>query len=141
MQIDFAHGYIGSPGIDIAHLLFTSSHSSLRELEWDKLIQYYHEELCNMLRELSYPKKLPTLREIRRQVDTSSLYTAFIGILEQNHRAFEINSTELNVIALFFAPVTVEGAFEKRKKALSMPKAAAMTKYLIEYYDRKGYFN
>lgn len=141
MQIDFAHGFVGSPAVDILHLLFTSSHSSLRELEWDKLIQNYHQELCNMLQKFSYPKKLPTLRSIRHQIDSSSLYTAFIGIIEQNHRAIDKDSGELNVIALFFAPDTVEGTLQEREKALFMPKAAKMTRYLIEYYDRKGFLN
>lgn len=140
LQVDFAHCYIGSPALDLAHLIFTSSHSSLRELEWDKLLQYYHKELCLALKSSNYPKQFPTLRDIRVQFLNSGLYTAVTGIFMQNLRVLEKDyCNDNNVIQLFMMPSNGENDRSIRARILSNPKAAIMTKYLLEYYDRKGF--
>lgn len=124
-------------------MLFTSSNSSLRELEWDKLLQYYHEELVFVLKKLEYSKPLPTLRSIRNQFANSGLYTALVGIMLQNTctNVLEPEVFEGEFLPLFLFPSTSDEDRKTRAKILSNPKAAITTKHLLEYYDRKGYLN
>lgn len=140
-QIDFSHSSIASPGLDLTHLLFTSSQSSVKEPEWEKLLQLYHEELICILKKMNYPKPLPTLASIKHQFRTNGLYPAMIGILEQNNRVLNHEADDCNIVSLFMTPVTVKGDREKRMKVLANPKAAVMTKYLLDYYDKNGYLD
>lgn len=64
LQVDYACGYFGSPGIDLAYLLYTSCAIEVGERDRDLLIQYYHSCLSDMLQKLEYPKKHPTLTDI-----------------------------------------------------------------------------
>lgn len=68
------------------------------------------------------------------------IYTAYIGILEQNHRVFDGDLKNCNIVALFFL-ADVENVQASRKRVVSVPKASVMTKYLLEYFNRKGYLD
>lgn len=66
--VDFSIGYFGSPGIDLAYLLFGSTANDIKEREFDLLIQEYHTELIRILTKLDYKKKFPTVTELQMEI-------------------------------------------------------------------------
>lgn len=60
---DLSSGYYGSPGLDLAHILFTIS-DNYGEEHWDRLLRIYHEELVRVLKHLGYKKEIPTFLDI-----------------------------------------------------------------------------
>ncbi|XP_069701074.1 uncharacterized protein [Periplaneta americana] len=73
--VDYQLAYWGSPAIDLHYFLNTSVNLHVRENHVDILVQEYHNILCDTLKALGYKKKLITLEELRRQLD-SKIYFA-----------------------------------------------------------------
>lgn len=46
---DFQVLHYSAPMTDVCHFLFTSSEETLRDADWDRLIQLYHEVLIDIL--------------------------------------------------------------------------------------------
>lgn len=104
-------------------------------------MKLYHTELVTLLQKLDYPNPLPTLRDIRRQFKDCGLYTALIGILEQNNRVLDEHLLDVKIGVLFLTPDVSERGKKLRAKALSQPKATIITKFLIEYFYKNGFFD
>lgn len=104
-------------------------------------MKLYHTELAILLKKLDYPCPLPTLRDIRHQFKDCGLYTALIGILEQNNRVLDTNLLDVKIGILFMTPDDSENGKKLRAQVLSQPKAAIITKFLIEYFYKNGFFD
>lgn len=126
-------GFVGSPMSDLRHILYTSSHLSVREFEWDQLIEHYHTKLNETLVKLNYPKKIPSLRDIQAQA-YKGLYNALIGILLNSIRC--ATNVDGNDIMIFFT--NNENDAIKRVEILSNPKSIENIKYLLDFYARKN---
>lgn len=75
--IDFQMPYFGSPGIDLNFFIYGSLTEDTRTSFSKKLLRAYHETLENVLNELNYSKKIPTLHDIHIEV----LKSGFNGLL------------------------------------------------------------
>lgn len=135
--VDYAFGYWGPIARDIAYLFFSSSHRSVNEYEWDKLLQCYHSELKTILLKLNYPKKIPTMNDIQVSFLRSAAFPAVVG---------------MSIMAAKFLKKLVKdgllsfvGQDESDKQFLaemySDPECEDLLKRLLDYYDRKGIFS
>ena len=135
--VDYSIGFFGSPGIDLSFLLFISCDSSVKEREWDILIQDYHTELVSSLKKLHYPRKIPTLTdihiEILRKGIIGVMYSTFLiplRLLEDTSQA-DYNGLLGNT----------DEARAFRKSLFGHPKYQERMEYLLDYYDRKGFLD
>lgn len=71
--LDFQTCRYGSPALDINYFLYTSTTSSVRERNMDDFMRTYHLSLSRTLRRLGL-KISPNLADLRREVDSMSLY-------------------------------------------------------------------
>ncbi|XP_069701072.1 uncharacterized protein [Periplaneta americana] len=72
--VDYQLAYWGSPAIDLHYFLNTSVNLHVRENHMDTLIQEYHNTLCDTLKALGYKKKMITLEELHKQLDSKIYY-------------------------------------------------------------------
>lgn len=75
--VDFSIGYFGSPGIDLAYLLFGSTANDIKEREFDLLIQDYHTELIKVLTKLGYKRRLPSVKDLQIEMLRKGLVGMF----------------------------------------------------------------
>jgi aminoglycoside/choline kinase family phosphotransferase len=71
--LDFQTCRYGSPALDINYFLYTSTTSDVRERYMDDFMRTYHRSLSRTLHQLGL-KTSPNLAELRREVDSISLY-------------------------------------------------------------------
>lgn len=71
--LDFQTCRYGSPALDINYFLYTSTTSSVRERYMDNFMRTYHRSLSRTLHQLGLNIS-PTLADLRREVDFTSLY-------------------------------------------------------------------
>lgn len=137
-QVDFALCKHTNPSYDLALLLYGSSQSkSITQADRERLIQFYHSELIKLLDKLQYPHKLPTLIDIQTVVFRFDLYNTLIVLF---------------VIGLRYMGESFDGGFmeltentqtigEKSVGMYSHPKCIEDLKYLLDLFDRRGYFD
>ena len=64
LLIDFQMSFWGSPSIELLYFFISSLNDDIKVESFDDLIVYYHTELINNLKMLSYEKPVPTLGEL-----------------------------------------------------------------------------
>ncbi|XP_055298054.1 uncharacterized protein LOC129566290 [Sitodiplosis mosellana] len=135
--VDFPLGKHASPSIDLVTLLYSSSHSSIRQRDREHLIQYYHSELVKYLKLLKFPGKIPTLLDIQSDCYRIDLFTTLIILF---------------IVALRFVDKFHDGGFfdvvngdqkdgNTSDKLFSHPECTEQVKYLLDMFDRRGYFD
>lgn len=62
--IDYQLPKYGTPAQDLYYFLLSSTRYELKLSKFDYFIKYYHDHLCENLKLLNYPKKMPTLRDL-----------------------------------------------------------------------------
>lgn len=135
--VDFQFSYYGPAVIDLANILYTSSKEWFREMHWDALVQHYHSELLEMLQQLDYPKHLPTLTDIQADLLRRGISTTAIGLYEFAARGY-VDDGELSVTDLMGdLSVAVNG----RMKMVEKAKNSDGFKFMLNYFDRRGYFD
>lgn len=65
--IDFQFAYWSSPATDLYYFLNSSVNESLRPHRFDELVQFYHAQLVDFLKRMSYKKHIPTWPEFQEQ--------------------------------------------------------------------------
>lgn len=79
--IDWQMARVGSPVLDLAHFLFTSTDKKLRDQHYDSLIKEYHHSLSSFLRELgSNPEVLFPFHVFQEHLKIFSVYGLFMAI-------------------------------------------------------------
>lgn len=126
-----------SPGRDLTYLLFSSFHHSIGEREWDFLLQYYTQELTYVLNRLEYPRKIPTLNDIQVSFLNGGLYSALYGFFITGLRFSE----ETNGDGLLPFISNSKSDEEFRFRMYSNPDCEQSLKFLLNYFDRKGFFD
>lgn len=66
--IDFQMCFYGSPASDLLYFLVTSVCDDIKVSRFDHLVQVYHSELCNALKNLKYEKHVPSLAEVHQDM-------------------------------------------------------------------------
>lgn len=137
IMVDYQLGYVGSPGLDLAYTLFTSSAEDLRDRDWDFLLQHYHHVLKTTLLKLNYVKPIPTLTDIHCHFLRRGLGSIALSIIVYGARILE-NVPEDNLGNF------LNDGPENRQYRMNMFMNLQHKKglaFLLNYCDRKGYFD
>lgn len=124
-------------GVDVVNLFYTSSAHNVQEQEWDKLVQHYHNELVNNLKKLNYNLYVPTITDIHTEILQHSMHSVGMSMLAHALQQLD-DTTNADISSLF---LDTEVAIDFRKKLSQLPKYNEIMKYLLNYYDRKGYLD
>lgn len=65
---DFQATAWASPAYDILYFLLTSVSDEVKVENFDNLIEFYHQKLCEGLRKLGYEQHIPKLSEIHKDL-------------------------------------------------------------------------
>lgn len=138
IKVDFALCKHTNPSYDLALLLYGSSQSSsITQADCEHLIQFYYVELIMLLEKLKYPQKLPTLMDIQTVVFRFDLYNALIVLfvigLRYSEESFDGGFMELSE--------NTQKSEEQSTRMYSHPKCIEDLKYLLDMFDRRGYFD
>lgn len=118
-------------------MLFSSSQESIREFEWDKLIQHYYKTLKYSLVELNYQKLLPTIADIQLSFLTCGLHVALSSLMVGAMR--KLTQSQPNQGFDIFVGEN-ERDYKFRHDMFANPDYQTTLKYLISFYDRNGFF-
>lgn len=127
LLVDFGLSVFASPGIDLSYLLFSSSTSDIKDLEFDILIQFYHKHLHQNLIRFGYSREIPSLTQIHNEF----LKYGVVGVIYTNFllpMRFANEQQDLN--ELVRGNINVD--MFKNQEFLSRME------FLLNYYDRKG---
>lgn len=134
LLIDFQMLYAGSPVLDLCYSLFSSSEESMREMEFDCLLDYYHDQFSTILQKLGYKKEIPTLDTLRSQMFKRGVYGVPLGILGTVGRYSEENDdNQMDLLAL----ETQENKLYWYN-VFRNPKCYDKIMFLLSYFDSKG---
>ncbi|XP_037024113.1 uncharacterized protein LOC119066001 [Bradysia coprophila] len=136
--VDFALCKHTNPSYDLSLLLYGSSQSqSIGQADRERLIRFYHTELIKVLEKLQYPKTLPTLIDIQTLVFRFDLYNVLIVLfvigLRYTDESFDGGFMELSENA--------QNTNGKATQLYSHPKCIEELQYILEMFDRRGYFD
>lgn len=135
--VDFAIGYVGSLGIDLTYLFFSSTCNDIKDREIDLLIQYYHENLVAVLKKVGYKGHIPSLLEIQYEFLKRAYYgIVFTCVLLPLRFLERTENADLNSLL-----DDTEEANEFRRQMFDSPKLEERLRFLLDFYDRKGLLN
>lgn len=131
-------GFWGSPILDLTHFLFTSSHASVKDLEWDRLFHYYYNELASVLLQLNYRSPIPTYEDILTQISKKSVYSAIFSIFAVTLRVWD-DVQDTSAVIRFLGTTEEDRIY--RIGLISSPKAQLLLENLLQYFDKKGFLD
>lgn len=121
----------------MSYTFFTSSNiANVQEIEWDNLTHHYYSVLIKTLKDLNYSKKIPTLIDINVAILRKGIYSVIMSMLMIGARKLK----EENVDISLFTGETAKDQ-ELREKILNDPSCKPALKYVIDYCNRKGFFD
>lgn len=135
---DYQISFIGPAVIDVANTLYTSSHLSLRADDYDRLAQIYHEELIETLSKFGHLKSLPTLTDIQVELLRCGVCHVAIGLFVCAARSYE-KFGEMDNMSKLAGDNDVGRRFIY--DVLISAKENEAFKFLLNYFDRRGYFD
>lgn len=118
-------------------LLYGSSHASITLADWDTLIQQYHTELSATLKQLKYSKRIPTLSDMHVAMQTRGFHSTLICLYIIGLRNMKASHDDIFVKFLNFS----EESQKYRIEFYSNDKCSAELKYLLKFFDRKGFLD
>lgn len=121
---------------DLASAFYTSSNDKLRANDWDELVQYYHSQLIKTLKKLNYSGPMPTLTDLQAQLIERGISFISVGLFETAERHYNGKNGE----GLIFVKDKNE-SIRKRLEIIETAKDADDLKYMLHYFDRRGYFD
>lgn len=136
--VDYQVSFLGPVVVDLANALYSSSNKDMRAAEWDALVQYYHGELLSMLRNLNYSKPLPTLTDIQAQLLQKGVSNAILALMTCGGRGSEEILGKLDMTILIG---NSEKDKEFRLKMFASIGKNEMFQFMLNYFDRRGYFD
>lgn len=121
-------------------LLYGSASSSIKQSDREHLIKSYHSELIKYLKLLQFPGNYPSLLDIQSNVFRVDSYNALIVLF---------------ILGLRYVNMSFDGGFLEllndddednddgigSGKLYSHPDCIAQLKYLLDLFDRRGYFD
>lgn len=135
--MDFGLSYLGSPGIDLSYLLFTSSSADIKDYEIDILLQFYHQQLHANLIKLDYKLPIPTLIQIHNSFSKCGVIGFMYSCLLLPMR-FADSSTVNDLSGLVKQS---DEALEFRKRLFDDKTLMNRFEFLLNYFDRKGFLD
>lgn len=131
---DFQILHYSAPMTDVSHMLFSSSEESLRDADWDRVIQRYHEVLTDTLRKLGYTKPVPTLMDLHVDMLHKGSIDAYMAPVMVGIRKLDDHSED--VMGHFFQNEKENQAY--RLALISRPQCKNSIEYIFDYAHRKG---
>lgn len=136
--VDYQVSFVGPVVVDLANTLYSSSNKDMRADDWDALVQYYHGELLEMLRKLKYTRTLPTLTDIQVQLLQKGVSHAILAMMTCGGRGSEELFEKLDMTILIG---NSEKDKEFRLKMFASIAKNEMFQFMLNYFDRRGYFD
>lgn len=133
-QLDFQMCYWGSPVLDIAYLLFTSSAATITACDWDALIEYYMSKLISALQLLDCSAICPSKEQLHHQFSSRAILGAAFSLFSVPMRMME--RPPIDAINKFF-DVSDEGQ-KYRREIYSRQSTLEMLRNLLQYFDGKN---
>lgn len=129
--------YWGSPILDVAYLLFTSSAVTIAAREWDDLIEYYFSELISMLQLLGCDSICPSKERLHDQFHKRAIYGAAFSLFTLPLRMLDRPS---NNAIIKFLDISDEGQ-KYRREIYSAANTRKLLKNLLVYFDEKNFLD
>lgn len=126
--------YWGSPILDVAYLLFTSSAQAIAAREWDDLIEYYFSELISMLQLLECNSICPSKEQLHDQFRKRAIYGAAFSLFTLPLRMLDLPS---NDAIIKFLDISDAGQ-KYRREIYSVTNTRKLLKNLLVYFDEKN---
>lgn len=117
-------------------LLYASASSSTTQCDRERLIQYYHGELVKYLKILNFAGPTPTLLDIQCAAFRVDYYNALIVLFVLGLR-FVKKSYDGGFMDVF----SDDGESDAPGSFYSHPECIEQLKYLLNLFDRRGYFD
>lgn len=134
---DYQVSFIGPAVLDLANTLYSSSHVTLRDHDYDRLVQLYHQALSSALSKLKYPKAIPTLTDIQVQLLRHGIVNATMALFALTLRSYDkLAEMDLSIIM-----GDKESDKEFRNNMAMNVKDNEGLQFLLNYFDRRGYFD
>lgn len=137
IQVDWALCKHTKPTFDVALLLFGTYDESIRQVDREHLIQFYHSELASLLQKMDYKKKIPSLLDIQSVVYRVDFYNVIIILLVIGLR-YESNAFEGGFIEL---SANMQNDDDDTSGMYSHPECKKKLQYLLKMFDRRGYLD
>lgn len=134
---DFQVILYNKPIMDIGHVLFSSSDERLRDADWDRVIQRYHEVLIDTLIKLGYAEPMPSLTDLHVDFLRKSTIDAYMAPVMVGIRKLDEHTEDL--MGNFMSNKGENRAF--RLAMLSKPQCKNSIDFLLDFAFRKGLFD
>lgn len=132
------NGCWGSPGKDVSYMFFSSSSKQeLKDCEWDRLLQHYHDQLKSTLVKLNYPRKIPSLTDIHISFLNAGISNVIICALVIGIRYLK----ESDVKGILTLLSDGEEGVQSRYQMFANPDCKDCLQFLLDYADRKGFLD
>jgi hypothetical protein len=137
LQTNFELSYFGSPGIDLTYLLFTSASNQIKDYEFDVLLKVYHKNLHENLIRFGYQREIPSLTDIHNEFLKCGVVGVIYSFLLIPLRFLDASKNQ-NLLILVDDSLDSQ---EARKKMFENLEIKERLKFLLDYYDRKGFLD
>lgn len=125
--------YWGSPILDVAYLLFTSSAAAVTASDWDALIEYYFNELISVLRQLECNAMCPSKKQLYHQLHNRAILGAAFSLFSVPMRMMDRPPSDA---IIKFLDVSDDGQ-KYRHQIYSEVNTRKQLKALLLYFDGK----
>nr|CAD7413311.1 unnamed protein product [Timema cristinae] len=95
--LDFQNVQFTSPAIDLQYFLVVSPDADVRAHHCDRLLEEYQEELSLLLTALGYPRRIPSLSDLKEEIERKAFHGLFAAVTDLaillSEDGFEYDST------------------------------------------------
>ncbi|XP_055856518.1 uncharacterized protein LOC129919603 [Episyrphus balteatus] len=135
--IDFQLSKFATPAVDLFYFLLSSASLDIKVSCFDEFIQYYHDNLVENLKLLNYPKKIPTLKQLRMDLMKYSFWSiaAVTGILA----AVLLDPNENACMNNFFDENQEASDFQRQ--LFNNPRYIKHLDVLLPWMDKMGFLD
>lgn len=131
--------YYGSPILDVSYFLFTSSNEHIRTYEFDRLFDYYCDQLIDMMRKLNLPSDtIPSKRQLHTEFRLRGCYGGLFALFSVPLR---ICNTPIDKTAIQQFLSRTEDGRTFRRQLYSNERATKILIILLKYFDEKMLLN
>lgn len=134
--VDFQMCHYGTPMLDLAYFIYSSTQHELKMTKVDHMLQFYHQQLVASLRKLGYKQRLPTLLDFQRdflEVGDYAVMTSF-GTLSI---VLAPASEDADIASM----MSDDGAANFQRRTYLNPSYVRAMDDLVPYFELKGYFH
>lgn len=123
--------------MDLLFFLCSSSQDDLQEAEWTELIQFYHTELVNLLKQMQYPGEIPSLIDIHTDMLQTGMCPVLSSLFNTSIRKKRFDDDGI----MDFIDTNNSQTDNGLVKVFMQPECEPRLQYLVKYFDRKDYFD